>query len=553
MTKTISAEALHDALTDGGEIALLDVREEGVFAKRHILRACPMALSRLEVMVAKLVPRRGCRVVLCDAGDGLAERAAARLTGFGYADVSVLAGGVEAWADAGYELYAGVNVPSKAFGEFVEVAYDTPRITAAELDAWRAAGDDLVILDSRPYPEFRNMSIPGGVDCPGAELAYRVHDAAPSAATTVVVNCAGRTRSIIGAQSLINAGVANRVVALENGTMGWHLAGLELARGAEALAPEVSADGLAKAQAAATRVAQRFGVQTIDDATLARFKAEAAERSLFVFDVRNPEEYEAGHRADARLAAGGQLVQATDQYVGTAGARLVLVDDTGVRATMTASWLVQLGWRDTYVLAGGLGDDPLVTGPEASEVLGLASIEADEVSAAELDAMLAAGSATVVDLEDSLRFRDGHIPGAWYAVRARFPDQPRQGAGHRRAYPDLARRAARPARRARRGGADGGPGQAADRRHPGVARRRAAARDRPHQHGRRPRRHLLPAVRRQPQRRAGDERLSGLGGRPGRADRARRHHRLRALAGMTREPPAFDTIDDPAPRPCIAA
>ena len=421
MTKTISAEALHDALTDGGEIALLDVREEGVFAKRHILRACPMALSRLEVMVAKLVPRRGCRVVLCDAGDGLAERAAARLTGFGYADVSVLAGGVEAWADAGYELYAGVNVPSKAFGEFVEVAYDTPRITAAELDAWRAAGDDLVILDSRPYPEFRNMSIPGGVDCPGAELAYRVHDAAPSAATTVVVNCAGRTRSIIGAQSLINAGVANRVVALENGTMGWHLAGLELARGAEALAPEVSADGLAKAQAAATRVAQRFGVQTIDDATLARFKAEAAERSLFVFDVRNPEEYEAGHRADARLAAGGQLVQATDQYVGTAGARLVLVDDTGVRATMTASWLVQLGWRDTYVLAGGLGDDPLVTGPEASEVLGLASIEADEVSAAELDAMLAAGSATVVDLEDSLRFRDGHIPGAWYAVRARFP------------------------------------------------------------------------------------------------------------------------------------
>ncbi len=58
MTKSISPQALHDALTDGGEIALLDVREEGVFAKRHILRACPMALSRLEIRVAKLVPRR---------------------------------------------------------------------------------------------------------------------------------------------------------------------------------------------------------------------------------------------------------------------------------------------------------------------------------------------------------------------------------------------------------------------------------------------------------------------------------------------------------------
>jgi len=422
MTKSISPQALHDALTDGGEIALLDVREEGVFAKRHILRACPMALSRLEMMVAKLVPRRSARVVLCDAGDGLSERAAARLAGFGYGDVAVLAGGVEAWAAAGYEVYAGVNVPSKAFGEFVEVTYDTPRITAAELDEWRARGDDLVILDSRPFTEFRNMSIPGGLDCPGAELAYRVHDAVSSAATTVVVNCAGRTRSIIGAQSLINAGVANPVVALENGTMGWHLAGLELARGAEQRAPEVSAEGLAKAQEAAARVAERFGVQTIDDATLARFEAESEDRSLFVFDVRNPEEYALGHRAGARLAAGGQLVQATDQYVGTAGARIVLVDDTGVRATMTASWLIQLGWRDTYVLAGGLGDEPLVAGAEPAEVLGLEAIEAQEVSPAALDGMLAAGEATVVDLETSLRYRDGHIPGAWFAVRARFAD-----------------------------------------------------------------------------------------------------------------------------------
>ena len=422
MTKSISPQALHDALTDGGEIALLDVREEGVFAKRHILRACPMALSRLEIMVAKLAPRRGCRVVLCDAGDGLAERAAGRLAGFGYGEVAVLAGGVEAWVQAGFEVYAGVNVPSKAFGEFVEVTYGTPRISAAELDARRAAGDDLVILDSRPFPEFRTMSIPGGLDCPGAELAYRVHDAVSSAATTVVVNCAGRTRSIIGAQSLINAGVANPVVALENGTMGWHLAGLELARGAEQRAPEVSADGLEISREAAARVAARFGVKTIDAATLARFKAESDQRSLFVFDVRNPEEYAAGHRAGARLAAGGQLVQATDQYVGTAGARVVLVDDTGVRATMTASWLIQLGWRDTYVLAGGLGDAPLVTGPEPDEVLGLEAIDVEEVSPDALEAMLAAGSATVVDLETSLRYRDGHIPGAWFAVRARFAD-----------------------------------------------------------------------------------------------------------------------------------
>ena len=66
---------------------------------------------------------------------------------------------------------------------------------------------------------------------PGAELVLRVRDIAPSPDTTIVVNCAGRTRSIIGAQSLINAGIPNKVVALRNGTMGWHLAGFTCDKG----------------------------------------------------------------------------------------------------------------------------------------------------------------------------------------------------------------------------------------------------------------------------------------------------------------------------------
>ena len=421
MTKTISACQLHAMLIDGREIALIDVREEGVFAKRHILRAVPAPLSRLEARIDTLVPRRSCRMVLCDADDGLAARAAARLAGFGYTHVAVLDGGAETWRAAGYELYSGVNVPSKAFGEFVEQRYGTPRIAARDLEARRAAGENVVVLDSRPFAEYRKMSIPGGIDCPGAELVLRVHDAAPSPETTVVVNCAGRTRSIIGAQSLINAGVANPVLALENGTMGWHLAGLALDRGRERRAPEVSAAGLDKARAAAARVARRFGVPTIDRDALATFGRESESRSLFVLDVRGPDEYAAGHMAGSRNAPGGQLVQATDHYVGTLGARLVLVDDTAVRATMTASWLVQMGWREVYVLEGGLAGDlagDLVTGAEAPNVLGLE--EAESVSAHELAALIESGEAVVVDLATSLEYRDGHVPGAWFAVRSRF-------------------------------------------------------------------------------------------------------------------------------------
>ena len=229
---TVTAHALRRMILGDDELALLDAREEGTFHDSHIFYASCCALSRLERLAPRLVPRRSARVVVCDAGAGEAERAAARLVQHGYSDVSVLEGGIEAWAVAGHTLVSGVNVPSKAFGEVIEHELGTPSVSAEELHAMLAAGDDLVILDSRPTPEFTNFSIPGGVCCPGAELAYRVHDAVPSPDTTIVVNCAGRTRSIIGAQSIINAGVPNRVVSLRNGTMAWHLAGLELAKGA---------------------------------------------------------------------------------------------------------------------------------------------------------------------------------------------------------------------------------------------------------------------------------------------------------------------------------
>ena len=152
----------------------------------------------------------------------------------GWADVTVLEGGVAAWP---HTRYSGVNVPSKAFGEWVERRFGTPHLTAVELHERFERGERMVVLDSRPLREFRRMSIPGAVDCPGAELVYRVHDLLDDDATTVVVNCAGRTRSIIGAQSLRNAGVPNPVFALEGGTMGWELAGFGVTSGCEQHVP----------------------------------------------------------------------------------------------------------------------------------------------------------------------------------------------------------------------------------------------------------------------------------------------------------------------------
>ena len=421
MTDYVSAPELKAMLHDGGELALLDVREEGAHSQSHLFYTVPMPLSTLELQVSALVPRLGTRVVLVDAGGGFAERAAKKLINIGYWDVSCLDGGIKSWEAAGYVLFSGVHVPCKAFGEFVEHHYGTPHIDAVVLRAKMDAGDDLVILDSRPMDEFQVMNIPDGVDCPGAELTARVHDIAPDPDTLVVVNCAGRTRSIIGAQSLINACIPNKVVALKNGTMGWHLAAFELERGQTRMAPPPSTAAIPKAKASAMAAGERFGVPQINCRTLPNWQKESHERTLYVLDVRDPEEYAAGHPENVRNAPGGQLVQGIDQWCGTLGARVVLVDDNGVRATMTASWLVQMGW-DVAVLESGLEGFETTTELPRQGPLGIGQVGENEIEVRELAILLGTGDLVVFDLASSRDYDMGHIPGAYWGVRARLAE-----------------------------------------------------------------------------------------------------------------------------------
>ncbi len=420
--RRVAARQLKAQLHDDGEIAVLDAREEGSFFHRHLLMASCVPLSRLELLIDDLVPRRTARIVWCDDGDGSALPAARRLSGFGYSDVAVLEGGIAAWEAAGYRLYSGVHVPSKAFAEVVEHEAKTPWVSAPELQKLIAGGVDIKIFDSRSYEEYHNNSIPDAISVPGAELVYRFADLTPSPDTTIIVNCGGRTRSIIGAQSLINAGFRNRIMSLKDGTMAWHLAGLDVVNGATRRPPDVSDGGLAAARAAVARVAASCGIARIDRATLARWRGEADRRTLYVLDVRTPEEYAAGHLAGARSAPGGQLVQETDAHVATWGARIVLVDDNGVRATMTASWLKQMGWAEVAVLVADPAADEWVKGPHVPHVLGFDGAAVATIAPAALQGRLAAGKTAVVDLDTSRNYGSGHIPGAWFAIRSRLGD-----------------------------------------------------------------------------------------------------------------------------------
>src|ERR1700733_322090 len=268
---SITPSQVRSALLLREEIALLDLRHEAAYASGHPLFAANMAAERIALEAGTRLPRKDVPIVVYDAGEGLVAAAADRFKALGYPDVRQLGGGLQAWQMAGYEIFQDVNSYAKAFGELVESRRHTPSLPADEVAALIADGANIAILDVRRFDEYATMNIPGSVSVPGAELVLRAGGVAPDPETTIIVNCAGRTRSIIGTQSLINAGVANKVLALRNGTIGWTLAKQHLEHGADRRGGIGLFEG---ATANARDVAYRAGVRHIGAAEAMALQAD---------------------------------------------------------------------------------------------------------------------------------------------------------------------------------------------------------------------------------------------------------------------------------------
>jgi rhodanese-related sulfurtransferase len=417
--KRIAPTTLKTWLHDQTEIALLDVREHGQFGEEHLFYAVPVPYSKLELEVQRLVPRPTTRLVLVgDDANELTARAAHRLVALGYTHIFLLDGGIAQWKATGYQVFAGVNLPSKAFGELAEHAFHTPRITAQRLNEKIAAKEDLVILDGRPYTEYQKMSIPTATCCPNGELPLRIDELVKGPETTIVINCAGRTRSIIGAQTLINLGIKNTILALENGTQGWYLADFKLDHGETRKYPDtVNTIQLAAQQTRAQALAEKNDVTFIEGATVERWLTDTT-RTTFLCDVRSPEEYTRATIPGAQHTPGGQLVQATDQYIGVRGARLVLFDDENVRAPAMASWLAMMGWEvavftNAMTYKWSTNPNPLRTALQ-NNLHNWTQLSAKELNSAQKTAT------HCLDIRASTKYRDAHLEGFVWSIRPQF-------------------------------------------------------------------------------------------------------------------------------------
>lgn len=411
----VTPEALKNHYSqEAGEIALLDVREYGEYGMAHPFHAVNVPYSRFEIELTQRVPRHDVPVVLLDQQDeGRARHCAELAQGLGYRNVQYLAGGLNAWQTSGYNVFSGVNVVSKTFGELVHERFHTPSISPTTLATWQAEGKPVMVIDGRPVSEYRKMNIPGSICCPNGELARRLPAILGSdSQVPVVINCAGRTRSIIGAQTLCWLGIENPLYALDNGTQGWRLAGLELEYHSDRCYPRKVAP-LARISERAQDLAARHGACGVDATTVNDWLSESS-RTTYVFDVRSTEEYRQATLKGAVHAPGGQLIQATDHWVGIYRARIVLIDDDECRAPVVAAWLALMGIQSVW-LRGGDKQWPHIRGLVERDVL--LAFQPSSLTRASLDDAFAPRS-LCLDARPGMQYRMEHLPGSLWVNRS---------------------------------------------------------------------------------------------------------------------------------------
>jgi rhodanese-related sulfurtransferase len=438
MVQPIAPADLKTMLDTQATCALLDVRDPGEYNSAHIPGASLVPRQQLEFRMPRLVPYVGTPVIVYDDDGRRAALAAVTLERLGYRNVKILEGGINRWTTVGYASEWGVNVPSKDFGEKVQVQCQVPEMHPEELYACQQRGEKVIILDSRTPEEHRRSTIPGSRSAPNGELALRISGFVPDPDATVVVHCAGRTRSIVGARLLQRMGF-RKVYDLRNGTMGWRMAGLELETGSPRLdLPVPSPEGLAAAEAFATRLAAEDGVRYLTVQALQELMARADRDNVYLIDVRTAEEYAQGHIPGFQWFPGGQAVQRADDVVAVRNGHVVFACDGRVRATVTASWYRQMGFPNVYAVDGGTqawvasglaleqsktkeastGYDEGLLPEELPAGYAEARAQVELLTPQALQTRLQGSQAPVVLFVDTSRdFSAGHIPGAHWVPR----------------------------------------------------------------------------------------------------------------------------------------
>lgn len=337
--RIIDSQTFAHWLDDGAELAVLDLRsKEAATGYGQPLFGTNLPADRVLEEIHRAVPRPQVRTVLVDGGDRRGATLAGTLHDKGWPHIHALEGGFPAWLESGYATRS-FDIPGKDFSLAVQKERNTPVVTVQQLKERRERGEDIIVIDTRTVAEYERNHVPGAVNVPAAELLLRYTEVVPSIETHVVVSCAGLPRAILGAQTLIDAGVPNAVAYLDDGTAAWRRAGWELEEGLTSRYGSSTERSRAFGRAHVAKLPTAGKFPDIDLET-ARAWATDSRRTTYLLDVRTPEEFAAQSLSGSISSEGGQLFGLSSRTIATRGARVVLIDDTdGIRARSVAHWL----------------------------------------------------------------------------------------------------------------------------------------------------------------------------------------------------------------------
>lgn len=422
----ITPDALQGLLHSDSPRACIDVRERGEFALEHIPGTTPLARGTLEYRVETMIPSRRIPTVVCCDDGRRSHLAGSTLREMGYEDVRILAGGLERWRAGGFPTRQGWGVTGKEYGEKVAATKAPPEITAEELALSRSYGQKIVVADVRSEEEFVRGHVPAAYSVPGGQLLMELPRLPVGPESKLVISCAGRTRGILGAQMLREAGLRN-VYVLKNGSMGWWLAGYELEEGEGSERPEQPSKDVADWVERASRT-------LIEEEKIRFISAEELEKLrtsgevLYAVDVRLPGEFYAGHVPGSFSLPAGQVALAHENFIAVRHALIVVLADDEVRPVWAAALCQRLGFGRVAVLQGGIDawarrGGILEKGEPARMVHGLekARTHVSAVKALGLRELIEHKKGIVIlDVRGSGEFGFGHIPAARWLSRGKL-------------------------------------------------------------------------------------------------------------------------------------
>jgi len=351
MTEQISAQELQNLIGDKQEFALLDIRKHEDFIEGHLWLAINIPHDSIENRISRYVPRLDSKIILIDEDNDLANEVAKSLGAIGYSNLCILRGGIEHWQQSGMPTITGDYVLAHSLGLYVNQILQTPSISAQSLMQKLEAGEDVLIIDSRDPRDYQDSTLPDAVNVPIADIICSIPDLIDDDSTQIVVHCGGVTRAVLGAQTLIDAQLANPVMWLSEGTTGWCLSGGELCHGEIKPGKPVSKSAITYAAKTARDLVEQWDLVYLEPAEIEDWIGENPQRTCYLIDVRSSEEFSGGHYANAINIPGGELVGMTQDHIATYHARLCLIGDVDTaRAEITAAWMLKNGWTDIVLL-----------------------------------------------------------------------------------------------------------------------------------------------------------------------------------------------------------